>query len=95
MAGAWRAALSSGGGGSASCKSGIGLLWSLVRAVVFAAVLMVSPNWTSPPKGVCEEFHRETMAMFVEQMLAKEAGARGRSFETSALERVLSTDCGG
>jgi hypothetical protein len=101
LTGARRSALRSGEVGSASRRPGFFSVWTVVRIVVLAAALTVLPlNEFSSPKGLCEEFRRETMAMFVEQVTAKTAatGAGRRapgSFETSMLDEVLAMDCNG
>jgi hypothetical protein len=59
--------------------------------VVLVATLTVPLNASSSPKGLCEEFRRETMAMFVEQVLAKDAREDvPGSFETSMLDHFFS-----
>jgi hypothetical protein len=97
VTGARRTAPQSNDVGPASYRPDIFSFSTLARVVVFAVALMVP----SSPKGLCEEFQRETMAMFVEQVLmTKDARSGGgtrapSSFETFMLERVVSTDCDG
>jgi hypothetical protein len=72
---------------------------AFARIGILAAATVVPLNGYSSPKGLCEEYRRETMAMVVEQVLrAKDAGSSSgtravRPFETSMLDRVMSTDC--
>ena len=100
LTGARRSALRSGEVGSASRRPGFFSVWTVVRIVVLAAALTVPLNESSSPQGLCEEFCRETIPMFVEQVTAKTpatgAGRRAPgSFETSMLDEVLAMDCNG
>ena len=82
--------------GSASRGPAFFFVWTAARVVVLVATLTVPLKASSSPKGLCEEFRRETMAMFVEQVLAKDAREDvPGSFETSMLDHFLSMDCSG
>jgi hypothetical protein len=70
---------------------------ALARAGIIVALLLIPTDVGSRPDLLCEEFRRETMAMFVEQILRRD-GVAARApdqFETSALDSVLSGDCSG
>jgi hypothetical protein len=96
MAGEQRMDLRSSGVGRARGRLDAFSLRSAARAAVFVVVLTVPLSGFSSSKSLCEEFHRETMAMFVESVMAKHAAEpRGPdSVETAMLDRVLSLDCG-
>lgn len=66
---------------------------------ILAAASLVPLGRSLQPNTLCEEFRRETIAMFVEHFLHDGAGAAAarppKQFEASALDRVLSGDCSG
>jgi hypothetical protein len=91
-----RSALRSGEVEPASRWPGFFSVWTVARVVTLAVALTAPLNVSSSPKGLCEGFRRETMAMLVEKVIAKDAGKDvPGSFDTSTLDQVLSMDCGG
>ena len=89
-----RSALRSGEVEPASRGPGFLSVWTVARVVTLVVALTVPLNVSSSPKGLCEEFRRETMAMLVEQVIAKDARKDvPGSFDTSTLDQVLSMDC--
>jgi hypothetical protein len=98
MTGVRRTALRSSDVGLALRTPDILSVSTFARVGIFVVALTVPLNNASSPEGRCEEFRRVTMAVLVEQVLAKDASSGAGTcspdrFETSTLDRILSTDC--